>query len=410
MLWSPQQDDALVQANDWYLNSERQVFHLFGYAGTGKTTLAKHLAEGIDGEVLFAAYTGKATHVLRSKGCQNASTIHSLLYISLDKTRERLVEMEKQLSSLIQELIDAGFENIDNHIRVKDLRKLIEAERQNLKSPNFMLNSESPIKDASLVIIDECSMVDSKMGADLCSFGTKILVLGDPAQLPPIMGGGYFTEKVKPNIMLEEIHRQAEDSPIIRMATETRKGKSLSIGSYGPNCQVLSFDEKIDPDFALSFDQILVGKNATRFATNKRMRQLKGFQDPYPVVGDRLVCLRNNPDQGLYNGSLATVSHVEGVIDQKVIMDVVPEDSTFAQTTVAHEHHFLGKGEELPWYEKKEANEFDYGYALTVHKSQGSQWNKVLLFDESSSFRQDKWRWLYTGITRSAEELTISKR
>lgn len=408
MRWSPQQDDALSQVKNWLRDGSEQVFHLFGYAGTGKTTLAKHLAEGVKGIVVFAAFTGKAAYVLQTKGCVGATTIHSLIYHSRDKGKASLVDMEKQLQSLLNELLDEDHPEPEKHPKVKDLQKMIDQERESLKQPFFVLNPESEVRKAQLIIIDECSMVDARMGADLLSFGVKVLVLGDPAQLPPIGGAGYFTENVRPNVMLEEIHRQAEESPIIRMATQVRKEQPLSLGDFGNDCRVIA-GEKIDPQEALAFDQILVGKNKTRFATNRRVRTLKGIQDSYPVIGDRLVCLRNDHDAGLLNGAIFTVSSLYGVMDQKVGMDIVPENTNFAQSVMAHEHYFLGKGEDLPWFERKEAQEFDYGYALTVHKSQGSQWNSVLLFDESNSFRKDKWRWLYTGITRAAERLTVVK-
>lgn len=405
MRWSPQQDNALMQVQEWLKNGEEQVFHLFGYAGTGKTTLARHLAEGVGGVVLFAAFTGKAAYVLQTKGCEGATTIHSLIYHSRDKGKAQLLDMEKQLQVLIEELTVEN-EDPEKSSRVKDLRKLIDKEREALKQPFFILNPDSEVRYAKLVIIDECSMVDARMGQDLLSFGTKVLVLGDPAQLPPVGGAGYFTENVRPDVMLEEIHRQAEESPIIRMATQVRQERPLSLGDFGQDCRVIT-GEKIAPDLALSFDQILVGKNKTRFATNRRVRTLKGIDDPYPVQGDRLVCLRNNHEAGLLNGAIFSVTSIGGVMDEKVHMDVAPENSNFSQEVMAHEHHFLGRGDDLAWYEKKEAQEFDYGYALTVHKAQGSQWNSVLLFDESYCFRKDKWRWLYTGVTRAAERLTV---
>src|SRR5689334_16182935 len=80
MQWSPKQDAALRSVADWLKGGDRQVFRLFGYAGTGKTTLARHIAENADGDVVFAAFTGKAAHVMRGKGCTGASTIHSLIY------------------------------------------------------------------------------------------------------------------------------------------------------------------------------------------------------------------------------------------------------------------------------------------------------------------------------------------
>jgi len=409
MQFSSEQDAALKAVDEWYRNGDKQVFHFFGYAGTGKTTLARHFAENIDGDVLFAAYTGKAAHVLKTKGCDNASTIHSLIYHSRDKSRARLKELEEQLETLLKELIDAKMEDFDNHPKVRQLRKEIKDEIDSAEQPMFVRNDLSIVRDAELVVIDECSMVDSKMGEDLLSFGTPILLLGDPAQLPPVGGAGYFTEGVRPDVMLTEIHRQAQESPILRMATKTRNQEPLELGDYGQGCRVIPKGERIDPDEVLSYDQLLVGKNVTRRASNRRIRHLRNHNDLYPVIGDRLVCLRNNSELGLLNGAIFHVADVTGVMDRKVMMSVTPEDGIISVEVGAHEHYFLGKEDELKWFERKEAQEFDYGYALTVHKSQGSQWDSVLLFDESSSFRNDKWRWLYTGITRAAERITIAR-
>ena len=188
MEFSPQQDDALVAASRWLKAGDRQVFRLFGYAGTGKTTLARHLAEDVDGDVLFAAFTGKAAQVLRSRGASKASTIHSLIY---RPKGEDVVEDE-----------ETGKKEV---------------------LPTFSLNRQSPLSKADLIIIDECSMVDEELGRDLLSFGTPVLVLGDPGQLPPVSGGGFFTEH-EPDILLEEIHRQARDNPIIELARQVREG------------------------------------------------------------------------------------------------------------------------------------------------------------------------------------------
>lgn len=406
MQFSPQQDAALLLADDWFKNGDRQVFHFFGYAGTGKTTLAQYLAENIDGEVLFGAYTGKAAHVLKMKGCDNASTIHSMIYHSRDKSRARLKNLQEQLEMLLKELIDARVNDIDMHPKVKQIRREIREEADNADQPMFIRNEDSIVKDAALVIIDECSMVDARMGEDLLSFGTPVLVLGDPAQLPPVGGAGYFTENVKPNVMLTDIHRQAGESPIIHMATKVRNQEYLEVGAYGES-RVLAQGTKMSPEETLSFDQILVGRNRTRFATNDKIRRLKGIEDVYPIIGDRLVCLRNNSELGLLNGAIFHVSDVTGVMDNKVFMSIQPEDSIVSVEVSAHEHHFLGKGDTLPWFEKREAQEFDYGYGLTVHKSQGSQWDTVCVLNESSCFKKDRWRWLYTAITRAAEEVAV---
>lgn len=409
MLFSPDQDRALQLVNNWLKHGESQVFYFFGYAGTGKTTLAKYIADNVEGEVIFAAFTGKAAHVLRTKGCENACTIHSLIYHSRDKSRARLLELELELEKLIKELQDNGLndEFIEDHAKVRRLRVDIKTEADNADQPMFILNPDSEAKNVELIIIDECSMVDEKMGRDLLSFGTPVLVLGDPAQLPPIGGAGFFTENITPDVMLEEIHRQAQESPIIRMATEVRKKIALTVGSYGDGCIVHPQGTKLDPDTMLAFDQIIVGKNITRRRTNNRIRQLKGFHDPYPVVDDRLVCLRNNSELGLLNGAIFEVSDTIDVMDSKVFMSIRPEDSMASIEISAHEHHFLGTEDQLGWYEKREAQEFTYGYGLTCHKSQGSQWRTVCLFDESYCFRLHKWRWLYTGITRAADQVNV---
>jgi exodeoxyribonuclease-5 len=406
MQWGREQEQALGRVSDW-LTSDQQLFRLFGYAGTGKTTLARHFAEGVEGQVLFAAYTGKAAHVLRTKGCSGATTIHSLIYHSKEKGRSHLQEMELQLAELMAELKHDGCTQaqIDAHTGVINLRKNILEERTSLARPMFTLNRDSTVKGASLVVIDECSMVDGQMGQDLLSFGKKVLVLGDPAQLPPVGSAGFFTEGVRPDVMLEEIHRQGADNPIIDMATRVRRQEQLAIGQYG-NSSVID-REALRPDAVAAAGQLLVGRNATRNASNKRLRELRGFQDTQcPEPGDRLVCLRNNHDLGLLNGAIWNVDNASPVGDSLVYIEAQGEDGgTFEGE--CHAAYFRGQGDKLGWWERKDAQEFDYGYALTVHKSQGSQWNDVMVFDESYCFRQDRWRWLYTAITRAAERVTV---
>lgn len=409
MDWNAQQTGALDDVGRWLNDPNRQVYRLFGYAGTGKTTLAKHLAQGVKGNVLFGAFTGKAAYVLQQKGCVGATTIHSLIYQTRDRGQKQLRELESQMFQLKTELGQDGLtaEEIAGHRRVQDLRRLIQQEEQALRRPFFSLNTESPVKDAKLVVIDECSMVDESMGLDLLSFGAKVLVLGDPAQLPPIGGAGFFTEKCKPDKMLTDVRRQAENNPIIHMATKTRLGETLPFGDYGAS-RVLRQSE-IDANDALQADQLLVGRNATRRSSNNRVRALNELGGPYtlPVPGDRLVCLRNNHEKGLLNGAIWRVAEVPGTEGDIVYMLLEPEGGGQPVEVSAHAHHFQGRESELAWWDRKSAEEFDYGYALTVHKSQGSQWDRVMLFDESYCFKKDRWRWLYTGITRAAEQLDL---
>lgn len=362
MRWSLQQDDALAAVSSWLQRRDSPLFRLFGYAGTGKTTLARHIAEDIDGTVAFAAYTGKAAHVLREKGCEGAGTIHSLIY------RPRVGDDEEQ--------------------------------------PVFSLNHDSAAAEAELIIIDECSMVDEELGRDLLSFGTPVLVLGDPAQLPPVKGGGFFTE-AEPDRMLTEVHRQAQDNPIIRLSMAVRAGEPVDYGDYGESRVIPRRD--IDAERILAADQVLVGTNKTRRAYNQRIRELKGLLSPMPAVGDKLVCLRNDKQKGLLNGGTWTVTRLAAPKKNHLRLDIVPEDEPGAKTVKAsiHPAFFEDGGESLAYPQRRNSDEFDYGYALTVHKSQGSQWDDIVLFDESYAFREHRDRWLYTGITRAAERITI---
>ena len=393
--FSPQQHQALEEVRRW-LRSDQQIFRLFGFAGTGKTTLARAIADeaGSD-QVLAAAYTGKAAKVLRGVGFPGATTIHSLIYLGGERSRARLLELEAKLAQA--KLDDPELE---------ELRREIEKEREALSRPAFTLNPESAVKRATLTIIDECSMVDSRVGGDLLSFGTKVLVLGDPAQLPPVHGSGFFTAQ-KPHVMLTEIHRQAADNPIIAMATTVREGGELLLGDYGQSRVVMRDNLSADElrELAQSADTILVGRNKTRHTLNKRMRQLAGRSGPLPVPDDRLVCLRNNYDLGLLNGGLWTTRHCLEINDWRVALSVCSEDDGTTVDAEAHTQHFLGQGDAIEPWERREAEEFDYGYALTVHKAQGSQWPHVMLFDEWTWTGRREW--LYTGLTRAQTRVTV---
>lgn len=373
MQFSPQQDEALKAVSKWLKDGRQPVFRLFGYAGTGKTTLARHFAENVDGDVLFAAFTGKAAQVLRSRGATNARTIHSLIY--RPRGEEEVEDEETGKTSI---------------------------------APMFSINRQSPLAKAALIVIDECSMVDEQLGKDLMSFGTPILVLGDPGQLPPVSGGGFFTEQ-EPDYLLTEIHRQARDNPIITLAMQVREGRELMYGDYG-TAKVISKNE-VTQDLVLGADQVLVGTNKTRRRYNKRLRELKGFNVDFPQAGDKLVCLRNDQVKGLLNGSLWQVmTSSRETVKPGINLLIKPEDDDMnrgAAKIKLLKAAFEDIETEIPWATRKRYDEFDFGYALTVHKAQGSQWNDVVLFDESWAFRDTRERWLYTAVTRAAETLTI---
>lgn len=404
MNWSDEQERALKAVGDWLDNpGERQVFKLFGYAGTGKTTLAKYLADQMSGRVFFCAYTGKAAHVMQQKGCVGATTIHKLIYTAQNKSKVKLVETEDELRKLIGELREAKSSDIeiDSNPQVVQLRTDIKGMTEDIVKPRFQLNWDSQAHHAALIVIDECSMVDGVIGEDLLSFKKPILVLGDPAQLPPVMGAGFFING-EPDFLLTEIHRQAEGNPIIELATRVRQGQELYLGQYGESSIIRRAD--LTGKIALNADQMIVGRNKTRNSFNRKFRKNLKMEGALPNVGDRLVCLRNNHELGLLNGSLWEVMEFIEETEDTIYMRVKGDAGNNVEVA-AHKAIFLGQ--DVPWYEKTSAEEFDFGYALTCHKSQGSQWNKVLVFDESTCFRQNAQQWLYTAITRAAEQLVI---
>lgn len=371
MKFSPQQDEALKAVSAWLAgqtgnrrqwNTDRQVFYLAGYAGTGKTTLARHLADDVAGKVAFGAFTGKAALVMQSKGCFGASTIHSMIY------------------------------------RVKNKKARV---------PEWVINEDGNLKDATLAIIDECSMVDEKLGRDLLSFGKPVLVIGDPAQLPPVRGGGFFTAR-EPDFMLTEVHRQAAENPIIAMSMKVRTGNRLDVGSYGSSAVITR--KEVDSRRVLAADQVIVGRNVTRRLYNRRIRELLNIKAEAFVKGDRIVCLKNSQSKGLLNGSIWSVKKITQQTDDATAMHVYSLDEGMGSTAVevfAHHAFFRGTERDLDWRERKAYEEFDFGYALTCHKSQGSQWNGVLVFDESAAFGEDADRWLYTAITRAADRVEV---
>lgn len=371
--WTPEQESAIKAARDWAkIKKGPQVFHIQGYAGTGKTTLAKEIAANLKGEVYFGAFTGKAASVMRRKGCDAASTLHSLIY---------------------------------------------RPKKNKYGAPEFEINHGSIVAGAKLIIVDEVSMVDEVLGRDLLSFGRKVLVLGDPAQLPPIKGTGFFNTD-KPEVMLREVHRQARDNPIIRMSMQVREGKGLIPGWYGES-RILTHKMIKEEGAYLTpqaADQLLVGLNRTRVAYNQRMRKiLRGdgkLPDggPLPVVGDKLVCLRNDHKISILNGTLWVVEEVKTIAAKMVTMAVKSlddESDTNIREVRVREEFFCGGESGIPWQELKGTQQFTYGYALTCHKSQGSQWDNILIFDESRAFGEDAIRWKYTALTRAAKQVTM---
>lgn len=356
-----------------------QVFRIFGYAGSGKTTIAARKAQDMRG-VLAATFTGKAALVMRKKGF-NCSTIHSLIY-----KPEMVPVLDDQGNPTGEETLD------------------------------FVLNDESDLWNAPLLMVDEVSMVGEDLGKDLLSFNRPILVLGDPGQLPPISGAGFFT-KGHPDVMLTEIHRQALDNPIIKMSMDVRLGRGVRPGTYGES-RVIPKSRFNRESELLAADQVLCGLNKTRRALNFDMRRYSGFElVGQPLVGDKLICLRNNRKKRLFNGGLWQVAAPPQFDGEVFDMRLNSLDQTGItvggsiknkddQIKVPLEF-FIGDEDKLPPSKRRKFDEFDFGYAITTHKSQGSQWDHVLVVNENYCFRESRVQWLYTAITRAAERLTL---
>lgn len=371
MIFGPQQEQAIRAVKQWLDRKEKPVFRLFGYAGTGKTTLARHIGEQRR-STLYAAYTGKAAMVMNSKGCTDATTLHRLIY---------KIETD-----------DEG-----NH--------------------SFKKKDNDTYRNVDLFIIDECSMVDEKMAKELLSFKVPILVLGDPAQLPPIKGQGYFTDH-EPDFLLTEVHRQARESGIVRIADAVRKGiQPIHPEMNGDLTVVRRCD--VTSEMALKSDQIIVGTRRVRAMMNHRIRQLHGFVGDLlgpnfvpPQQGERLICLRNGMD-GLINGgmwnvveTLASKRSAAGPAIEIHVQSLDDLELHLAVTVL--QKCFVGSIEDIDWHIRQKFAEFDFGYAITCHKAQGSQWDDVLVFFDPYCFRDQWQRWLYTAITRASHSLTLA--
>ena len=355
-----------------YEGNSPNTFRLFGYAGTGKTTIAKAIAQAVHelcgrSGTVFAAFTGKAASVLRNKGCTPASTVHGLIY-----------------------------------------RPVGEDEKGD---PTFQFRRGERVKDSKkvdLIILDECSMIGGIVGKDLLRLGIPILVLGDTAQLPPVGDGGFFTN-YEPDVLLTQIHRQATDSGILQMAYKVRNGVGLVHGDYLESTVVpLLKGKSLDHH---SFDVVICGTHKKRKTLNDAMRRSLGITSVLPAQNDTLICTMNCHQLQLMNGermkvlevvepwseilnSLKVRVQVEGGRDLEITVDAGPYITPERDRSKALPPSVVAT---------------DFGYAITCHKSQGSQWDNVLVYDESFCFREHASRWLYTAITRAAKKVTVIK-
>ena len=399
---------------EWFLNGDNLCFVLAGYAGTGKTFLINHVVRDVLGlqagsEAAFVSPTGKAATVL-AQGGTVAGTVHGLIYIRDEE----------------------DFDVDENGEVIYQERKITFHKRDSI---------DQRIK---LIIIDEASMVGAEMLRDLLSFGVKCLFCGDHAQLPPVNDDCGLMKT--PDYILTEIVRQAAGDPIIQVATMAREGKNIPYGRYGENVVVTSlrrFQGEERKKALLRADQIICGRNKTRNSLNVEYRGYLGIplQEYFPQSGEKLICTLNNWEKPLdkeerfhlVNGMIGTVENVvehydhllslsftaDGIGDE---IDVVADGGIFIADEYAHlygdraakliDGTFVHEYNRTLLRKMKVVSEepisrFEFAYAITCHKAQGSEFDSVVVFDEGWLFGEDRYRWLYTAITRAKKRLLI---
>lgn len=420
---SAQQEAAVAQIMHWYRHQRhaQQVARVWGYAGTGKSTILRFIIEELGlqpmhrdgssvGGVLFAAFTGKAALVMTRKGTP-ASTIHSLIYRVSEATAVEIDRAEKELFDLqrgLARMAPAARAFAEVQISKLQLRLM------DIHKPVFILNDQSMVREADLIVLDEVSMVGHEMAADLLAFGKPILVLGDPGQLPPIKGTGAFTEAT-PDVMLTEIHRQAGESAIIRLATMARQHQHIPYGEHDALVWKMP-RHAVTPAQMLNGGQVICGRNSTRLHLNAAMKHAAGFPAVYPEGrGEKIICLKNRHDLGLVNGMFVSLSDLQDENHLAFTAAVTTEDGT---TVHGRQRFYKGHFDDhvMPdperarrdWRDVRRLVETTWGYAITCHKAQGSQFPTAIVYDDGlGRTAEDRARWLYTAITRAEWGLVI---
>ncbi len=372
-----------------------------GYAGTGKTTLLCEVRKEIHKKfpkvsVAFVTFTGKASSVLKTKldifGINYpedyVGTIHGLIYkpeVKYDQKLKTYVIIGWKLRSADEVYFD-------------------------------------------IIIIDEASMVSKQIWQDLKTFHITIIGVGDHGQLPPV--GDQFNLLTNTDLQLTEIHRQALDSPIIYLSKLVREEGYIPFNKFfSKEVFKLSWENDTCKDIwnnKVVFDEdliVLCGFNTTRCYLNERIREKLSYTKKVPYPGERVVCLINNHDLKIMNGQIGTVMWVmpedHGLYRMTISMggnsdfiECMISNKCFGEVTYTmYDKSKLFK-QQQNYAAKKGINRidfFDYGYVMSVHKSQGSEWSKVVVFEQRSKHWDDEYyaRWLYTAITRSSKKLFI---
>jgi exodeoxyribonuclease-5 len=342
---TPHQQQVAERILEDVVRRKREQVTLGGYAGTGKTTLIRHLVGELRGWAV-CAFTGKAANVLRRKGVE-AGTIHSLIYEAVEDARGQIT---------------------------------------------FRRRWELPCRG---IIVDEASMVGEEIYRDLRAFSLPLIFVGDHGQLEPV--GSRLNLMEAPDYTLEEVHRHAGD--VAAFAEAIRKGWPLERFRDSPSVRFVARDE-LDDGTLLAADQVICAYNRTRVALNAHLRAARGYDGPVQA-GERVMCLRNRRQEGLFNGMQGTVAELRRV-DRRDVMDFrcdhrVLHNLWYDPSQFGRERYEFAFGRDTP-------NPFDWAYALTCHKAQGDEWDTVLVIEQRGR-AWDHRRWAYTAASRAREQV-----
>lgn len=372
-------------------------FFLGGYAGTGKTTLLRALDQAHPGKILFLAPTGKACQVLKTKLSFGADirTVHSFLYCPVEVSDETLQRWRDEAGEG-NEFAKAKLRSYDNGMTVE-----------------FMDSCGGAGDDYELVVVDEASMLGMREYLKLVANCPKLVLVGDPFQLPPVQSASVFPEKF--DAFLEEVHRAALESPITRLSMDIRSGDFKGWSYWKQNG--IEHSVKTTLGVLRSVDQVITGTNAERRRLNRVMRlPCKSWE---PRIGDKVIVKENvyaaKGRLRLVNGDIGVLDYIfeeSGVLSIKGIPGhEFSEHLRYTDKLIAEGYDDQGR---IPYSNVPPERNYkvDYAYAITCHASQGSEWPSVLVYDDkmNTSDKETRLRWLYTAVTRAKERLVFVEK
>lgn len=372
LVLSPDQECAADRIRGW-LKGNQFNMTFAGSAGTGKSTVIASLSDELrEHRPLYMAPTAKAAFVLQTKGVP-AVTIHSAIYL----------------------FAGSYVNNFDNEVPIFHEREDIKAEF-----------------DPGCFIIDEASMIDERMYLDILAKGKKCLFIGDFKQLPPIGSDPKIMQNA--DVKLEKIHRQAADSPILRIAHDVSSGIMPSMKHNAPGAvEVMAASHpKSIAKIAVErgYDQVIVGFNKTRHEVNHYMREALGLKGLL-TVGDKILCRFNAYRQACLNGMIFRVLRIKSEDEKAFTCDLQLDLGGGVMGRKRLDIRVQKKSLGNPTYKTSEREQgcvdFDYGNALTCNAAQGSSWPSVLYCWQPCR----NWsmaRHGYTGITRAEKRIAIA--